>query len=109
MIYAQIPDATDPYVPHQVMLDVTYVDAMVCLEIVDRTEDGTTTTCTSRDGASILVDINALMGVLWGMVNADHNHKVRSQRGDLDANFYNGYKSPTPAPPPTQEGTGHDD
>jgi hypothetical protein len=94
MIYAQLPDATDPYTPHQVMLDVAYVGGMICLEIVDRTEDGSTVTSKRREGASISVDAWGLANIINGMVGADLNHGIRHKRGDLDNNFYNGYVSP---------------
>ena len=103
MIYAQLPDATDPFVPHQVMLDIAYVGGMVCLEIVDRTEDGTTTTQKRREGASISVDASGLLRVIEGMVEANVAHQIRSKRGDLDNNFYSGYESPFKAKP--QEGS----
>ncbi len=105
MIHAQLPDATDPYAPHQVMLGVTLVGTMLTLDVVDKTEDHNTTTVKRREGASITVDAYALVDIIEAMAGNQHNDRIRKRDGFMDENFYSGYESPfkPPAHPTTGE------
>ena len=94
MIHAQLPDATDPHAPHMVMLDVTLVGTMLTLDVVDKTEDGTTTTVKRRPEASITVDAYALCHIIEAMAGSQWNDRHRKREGFQDKNFYEGYKSP---------------
>ena len=98
MIHAQLPDATDPYAPHQVMLDVTLVGTMFTLDVVDKTEDHSTTTIKRRPEASITVDAYALAMIIEAMAGDQWNHRFRERDGFMDNNFYEGYKSPFATP-----------
>ena len=77
-----------------VMLDVTLVGTMLTLDVVDKTEDNTTTTVKRRPEASITVDAYALYHIIEAMAGNQWNDRHRKREGFQDENFYAGYKSP---------------
>lgn len=95
MIYAQLPDVTDPYTPHLVMLNVTLVGDNLFFEVVDRSETYDTSVMKTRKGSSIMVNASALVNILRAMSVAEADDAANRQTlGFMDKNFYVDYESP---------------